>query len=214
MSAVPARTKKPAPARKVTKGELSRNKLIEAAARVFVKKGFAQTTIRDIAKEAEVALGALYFHFPSKDEFATAVFEQGIKAIWEHVEQDIAALPPNTDARTRIETALRSHILATLDHGDYAVAIRFARDSLAPAGVQRRYRQTVDRYRQVWQSLIEDGQKAGIVRRDMTAGKVLFFVFGSVNWLSEWYDPKRAPIEELIGDFSTLLFQGIKPPAA
>lgn len=208
-----AKKARPATPRKVTKGELSRNRLLEAAARVFVKKGFAQTTIRDIAREAGVALGALYFHFPSKDEFATAVFEQGIKAIWEHVEQDVAALPPGTDARTRIEAALRSHILATLDHGDYAVAIRFARDSLAPAAVQRRYRQTVDRYRQIWQNLIEEGQKAGIVRRDMTAGTVLFFVFGAVNWLSEWYDPKRAPIEDMIRNFSTLLFQGIKPPA-
>jgi len=202
-----------APPRKVTKGELSRNKLLDAAARVFVKKGYAQTTIRDIAKEAGVALGALYFHFPSKDEFATAVYEQGIKAIWEHVEQDVAALPPGTGAKSRIEAAVLAHILATLDHGDYAAAIRFARDSLAPAAVQRRYRQTVDRYRQFWQQLIEEGQQSGAVRSDLSAGMLLFFLFGAVNWLGEWYDPKRASIDLMVGEFTTLIFEGINPRA-
>lgn len=48
--------------KKETKGQQNRSKLLQAAARVFVKQGFAQTTIRDIAKEAGVALGALYFH--------------------------------------------------------------------------------------------------------------------------------------------------------
>src|SRR4051812_19152867 len=81
---------------KETKGQQSRAKLLAAAARVFVKRGFAQTTIRDIAKEAGVALGALYFHFASKEEFATAVFEQGIQAIWSHVEGVVAKLPADT----------------------------------------------------------------------------------------------------------------------
>ena len=186
---------------KETKGQQSRAKLLAAAARVFVKRGFAQTTIRDIAKEAGVALGALYFHFSSKEEFATAVFEQGIQAIWSHVEGVVSALPPETGPAERIEAAIHAHVAATLTHGDYAVAIRYARDSMAPPGVQRRYRQTVDHYRAFWQQLIEDGQKAGVVRADVGAGMLLFFLFGAVTWLGEWYDPKRKPIEELVRDF-------------
>jgi AcrR family transcriptional regulator len=199
---------------KETKGQQSRARLLNAAARVFVKRGFAQTTIRDIAKEAGVALGALYFHFGSKEEFSAAVFEQGIKAIWEYVEREIAALPEGTGARERIEAAVRAHVKATLQHGDYAAAIRFARDSLAPPAVQRRYRQTVDYYRGFWQKLIEDGQHAGVVRRDLSAGILLFFLFGAVNWLGEWYEPDRRSIEEMVADFLTLLFEGINRPAA
>jgi AcrR family transcriptional regulator len=199
---------------KETKGQQSRAKLLAAAARVFVKRGFAQTTIRDIAKEAGVALGALYFHFASKEEFATAVFEQGIQAIWSHVEGVVAKLPADTGPAERIEAAIHAHLEATLTHGDYAVAIRYARDSLAPAGVQRRYRQTVDHYRAFWQALIEEAQRAGVVRSDSSAGILLFFLFGAVNWLGEWYDPKRKPIEALVHEFVTLLFEGIRRPAA
>ena len=198
--------------KKETKGQQSRSKLLQAAARVFVKQGFAQTTIRDIAKEAGVALGALYFHFGSREEFATAVYELGIKAIWEQVEAEISALPAGAGPAERIEAAIHAHLKATLQHGDYAAAIRYARDSLAPAAAQRRYRQTVDHYRKFWQALIEDGQRAGVVRRDMTAGILLFFVFGAVNWLGEWYEPKRKPIESLVHDFVALLFEGIKQP--
>lgn len=53
----------------------TRRAIVEAAASVFVRKGYAAASIADIAEEAEVTKGALYFHFASKELLATAVME-------------------------------------------------------------------------------------------------------------------------------------------
>lgn len=53
---------------KTAKSEMTRETIICAALKLFQEKGCDKTTIRDIAKEANVALGAAYYYFRSKDE--------------------------------------------------------------------------------------------------------------------------------------------------
>ena len=53
----------------------SRQEIIAASHRLFLEQGFHGTTMRQIAKEAGLALGSLYTHFPGKDELFQAVFD-------------------------------------------------------------------------------------------------------------------------------------------
>ena len=54
----------------------TRDSVLAAAARVIDRQGSAATRLEEIATEAEVTKGALYFHFPSKSDIATAIVEQ------------------------------------------------------------------------------------------------------------------------------------------
>jgi AcrR family transcriptional regulator len=53
----------------------TRSELIEAAAKVFAKRGFHGASIEQIAKEAGYSTGAVYWHFKSKDDLFLAVYE-------------------------------------------------------------------------------------------------------------------------------------------
>lgn len=55
-------------------GSQTKEKIDRTAIRLFVRKGIAETTIRDIAAEAEIAEGTLYRHYPSKDAMAWELF--------------------------------------------------------------------------------------------------------------------------------------------
>lgn len=55
----------------------TRERIERAALKHFVEKGIAETSIRDIADEARVSLGAMYNHFPSKEELAWQLFIAG-----------------------------------------------------------------------------------------------------------------------------------------
>ncbi len=58
--------------------EVTRDKLLSAALKVFGKKGYASTTLDDIAREAGVTRGAIYWHFKGgKAEVFTAILETG-----------------------------------------------------------------------------------------------------------------------------------------
>jgi AcrR family transcriptional regulator len=53
----------------------TRDRIEKAAIRLFVEKGVAETSVRDIARAVDISEGALYRHFVSKDELVWAAFE-------------------------------------------------------------------------------------------------------------------------------------------
>jgi len=56
------------------RGELTRQAIIEAAHDLFIQQGYHGTSMRQIAGNADIALGGLYNHFASKEEVFQAVF--------------------------------------------------------------------------------------------------------------------------------------------
>jgi AcrR family transcriptional regulator len=64
------------PPRTTPKSEETRSRILEAALRVFRQRGFETATMREIAAEARVAVGAAYYYFDSKDALVMAFYEQ------------------------------------------------------------------------------------------------------------------------------------------
>jgi TetR/AcrR family transcriptional repressor of lmrAB and yxaGH operons len=56
-----------------TKGEQTKQKLIETAAMLFIRKGYSNTGINDILQEADISKGSFYFYFSSKKELGFEV---------------------------------------------------------------------------------------------------------------------------------------------
>lgn len=56
------------------KAEETRERIVDAALKLFRDQGFDQTTMRDIAAEADVATGAAYYYFRSKEELVMAFY--------------------------------------------------------------------------------------------------------------------------------------------
>jgi len=67
-----------------TKSEETRNRILEAALVLFRRQGFESTTMRDIAREAGVALGGAYYYFDSKDAL--------VMGFYQRAQEDLAAL--------------------------------------------------------------------------------------------------------------------------
>src|SRR5436305_13990040 len=56
------------------KAEETRERILDAALTLFREKGFDETTMRDIAAKADVATGAAYYYFRSKEELVMAFY--------------------------------------------------------------------------------------------------------------------------------------------
>jgi AcrR family transcriptional regulator len=61
---------------KIKKSEETRTRILEAALAVFRERGFERATMREIATAAEVAVGAAYYYFESKDAIVMAFYER------------------------------------------------------------------------------------------------------------------------------------------
>ena len=62
--------------RKTSSTKDKRARLTDAAARVVYRQGFAQTSLADIAKDAKIPVGNVYYYFKTKDEIGVAIIEQ------------------------------------------------------------------------------------------------------------------------------------------
>lgn len=83
--------------------------VLRAALKLFNEKGIDGTTIRDIAKAAGVAEGALYRHYKSKDDLAWALFDAHLRHYTEELKKAVLPLPT---ARERLTTFVEASFRA------------------------------------------------------------------------------------------------------
>jgi AcrR family transcriptional regulator len=69
------------------KGARTRARVLESALALFRDRGYATTTLRDIASEADVSLGLVYRYFRSKDDLVVAIYEDVANRVVKHVER-------------------------------------------------------------------------------------------------------------------------------
>jgi AcrR family transcriptional regulator len=89
--------------RPTPKAEETRRRILAAALDLFQERGFAETTMRDIARKADVATGAAYYYFPSKEAIVMAFYWQT------HFETDAAVerkLKGIRDLQDRVRTLI------------------------------------------------------------------------------------------------------------
>ncbi len=70
------RTVPPQTAKRTRRGPHTRQQILDASLRLFSKRGFARTTVRDIAQQAGITDAAIYYHFDSKRELLQALVEE------------------------------------------------------------------------------------------------------------------------------------------
>src|SRR5229473_13617 len=90
------------------KAEETRERIVDAALTLFREKGFDETTMRDIAAAAEVATGAAYYYFRSKEELVMAFYART-------AEEARTLLPPAIERSKDLRKRLRAVIEMTFE---------------------------------------------------------------------------------------------------
>lgn len=75
---------------KQARSEQTRHLLLDAAAELLHRDGYAATSMVDISREAGVTKGGLYFHFASKDEVCDEVQVAAVAVLREHVDRQLS----------------------------------------------------------------------------------------------------------------------------
>jgi AcrR family transcriptional regulator len=90
---------------KPTKGERTRETILNAALTLFVERGYTATTLRDIAAAAGCSLGLTYRYFASKEQLVLALYER----LASELQREVDALPPGP-LSARFGAAMRADI--------------------------------------------------------------------------------------------------------
>jgi len=117
----------------IAKGEQTRQEILAAAKRLFLSQGFTATPMHQIARAAGITKGAIYNHYPGKDQLFTAVLQDAapydeLFALWNNMEADSAE-----DLVHQMFQALFAYVTEHQDYLQLALIDAQERDGVALA---------------------------------------------------------------------------------
>ena len=105
------------------KAEATRQGILEAAARIFRRDGYASARLSDIAAEMGMKAGSLYYHFGSREALVEAVMEQGRKGVAIQRYKGLGEMNPEQLWQTTLDAQVRSLLQVKVSHADEAEEI-------------------------------------------------------------------------------------------
>lgn len=193
------------PDRQRQRSEARRLEILHAAARVFRRRGIAAAGMREIADEARLSPGNLYYYFDSKDELLLFCQERTLEHMLAAVD---AAKALGQSSAEQLRAVLRAHVHALLDEMEGATAhleIDTLPEALRAPMIRKR-----DRYERALRALVTQGIARGEFA-PCDAALVTRAMLGAVNWTARWFRPDGAQsAEEVAGNISAYLVKGLK----
>lgn len=184
-----------------------RGAILRAAIRVFANNGYFNSKVADIAREAGVADGTVYLYFKSKEEILHSIFDRGMEEAITEVRKQLATI---TDPREKLRHIALLHLERLGSDRDLAVV--FQVELRGSTKFMEEFSATgFAEYLGVIRSTIEEGQAAGVFRKELNAKVAAKILFGALdematNWILSKRRYKLAPMVDLVLD---IFFNGV-----
>ena len=176
-------------------------RILDAAIAVIAEKGFFTARISDIAARADVADGTVYLYFKSKEEILHSIFDRSVD---EALTAARAQIKEISDSREKLRRIALLHLERLGADRDLAVVFQVElrgstkfMEEFSAAGFAE--------YLELIRSTFEEGQRAGVFRRDLNAKVVAKILFGALdematNWILSKRRYKLAPMADQVLD--------------
>ena len=179
--------------------------ILKTSAKIFAEKGFHHTSVRDIARATKMSLSGLYYYFTTKEELLFLIQERCFVTLLQRWEQ---AVDPQSDVRARIRAFAENHLNFFL-HNMPEMKVMAHEDESLTGDFQDKILVLKRRYVKIIIDLVGElqGQDGG---KAMDLRVATFALFGMMNWIYTWYQPKRdLPFPQLIEQMLRIYFFGL-----
>ena len=152
---------------------LTRLAIINAAAKLFALQGFEKTTVDEVALEAGIAKGTIFYNFKTKDEIFLSVLQQGIDNLTGLAREQAERGTTPTEKMEAVYDVTVEFLQKHVSFGDLLVSelgrIR-SRWNLDPLNL-------LEPYLQILAHIVLEGQEKQEFRRDVSAREIAVIIF-------------------------------------
>jgi TetR/AcrR family fatty acid metabolism transcriptional regulator len=178
-----------------------RESILRAATHVFARNGYFSSKVADIAREAGVADGTVYLYFKSKEEILHSIFDQNMA---EAIASGRKLIVKLRDPREKLRRIALLHLerlgadrdLAVVFQVELRGSTKFMQEFSAAGFAE---------YLNLLRATFEEGQKAGVFRKDLSAKVVSKILFGALdematNWILSKRSYQLEPMADVVMD--------------
>ena len=183
-----------------------RQRILQAAVKVFARKGYHGARVSEIARRADVADGTIYLYFQNKEDILVSLFDEVMS---EHLQDKRRHLAGLEDAPSRLLAIAETHLRLLGGNRDLAVVFQVE---------LRQSTQFMERFTASWlqdyfallTEVIEEGQREGSLRPDLPVKVVTKAFFGALDeMVTSWIiGRKDYDVAQLAGPVVDLFLRG------
>jgi len=182
-------------------GQSTFERLLDAAAALFAKKGYVASSTREIAEILGIRKASLYYHIGNKEDLLYAICKSSLERIRAEVAAALESANDN-DPLQRVRTLIHAHLENVVNgRVTHSVAVgemrALAGERLAEVIALR------DSYQNLVRSVLLDARKAGALRTDIGVKYLTLILLGLLNRVELWYRPdgplSAAQLAEIFG---------------
>jgi AcrR family transcriptional regulator len=184
-----------------------REQILALATGIFADKGYASTTVREIADAAGILSGSLYHHFPSKESMLHEIMHGFLDGTIEQYRATLARGGEPLD----VLRALVHDAFESLGANPAALAVMINEFNFLVQFPHFAYlREGAEETERLWTGVVEEGMRTGTIRADIEPRMIYRFMRDTI-WISvRWYHPDGRYDPDQIADFYLdVLFDGI-----
>lgn len=157
--------------------------ILAAAAKIFGEKGLDNSSLDEVAAEAGVAKGTIFYYFSGKEELFSSLIEEGIDILSGQIKEIIQK---KISTKEKLDKIINSHFLFFKQNRNICLMI------LGQLGnFQKRWKKGVgliqDKYIPVLTELIEECKKADLIDKSLNSEAIIVNLFSllaisSIDW--------------------------------
>jgi AcrR family transcriptional regulator len=180
--------------------------ILRTAARIFAEKGYHPTSMRDISRETNVSLAGLYHYCRSKEELLFLIQDNCFGRVLERLQE---RLEETSEPVEKLRLVIENHLSFFAANMAEMKVLSHEADSLAGemhehvSGKKQDYTKLVRKIL----SEVQQVRASGAPKVDLTVAT--YALFGMMNWIYNWYDPRgKLSVNELVDNITRLFFSG------
>jgi TetR/AcrR family fatty acid metabolism transcriptional regulator len=190
------------------KNENKHQKILKAAIKVFAEKGFYNSRVAEIAKEANVADGTIYLYFKNKDDILISLFEEEFGQIVKNTRKE---LEKEKDPLQKIRRFAIMHLSIVFKQQQLGEVLgvevrqssKFMKEYINKPFIE---------YLNLIRSIVIEGQERGLIRKDLTPGIMKRALFGALDEMARYWvlsAKKKHSINEAALQISDVFIRGM-----
>ncbi|MDX6576605.1 MAG: TetR/AcrR family transcriptional regulator, cholesterol catabolism regulator [Blastocatellia bacterium] len=193
--------------------------ILRASARIFAEKSYHSTSMRDISRATKVSLAGLYHYCKSKEELLFLIQDHCFGRVLERLEERLRG---ESDPVAKLRIFVDNHLSFFAANMAEMKVLSHEAESLAGdlhEHVSTRKRQYTRTARKILSEVQQAAASSGRAPRrngppktnskplDLTAAT--YALFGMMNWIYNWYDPRgKLSVSQLVDNITRLFLSG------
>jgi AcrR family transcriptional regulator len=196
--------RRPAAPSSETRFDRQLSKILEHATEVFDEKGYAGASMRDLSRVSGISLSGLYYYFESKEKLLYLIQKDAFTTILQCLRERLGKV---SDPELRIRLFVLNHLEYFLAN-PRAMKVLSHEDEVLKNGFGAAIKALKREYYRTCVGLLDDFKRQKGL--DFSSRMAVLSLFGMMNWIYTWYNPRiDGDAEEIAGEMGDIFLRGI-----